>query len=283
MGAFGKTPGKLDGPNPDSFPWQSVLPGFYSAVMSRMTIPEEIRAEIGLRTRPFPLNEYRKYLGVTFVESGVRNGGATIWRPDRVTVALPPGPLELKRQDGSHELGHVANGDVGPHRPVLYRRGSGRGAALNQQIEDRATDWGVDALIGQGPLRLALFHEEIKSVRELAREFLVMPKFIVRAAVRYGLESFVLRDPEGYARYLQSADWIRRSKEILSARPVCERPCCGQPSAIMQHLHFDVLGRERPDDVVAMCRDCHGAIRLGPDVNTAQLALFSGQPLQAAS
>jgi hypothetical protein len=249
--------------------------------MSSIT-PAEIRAETGMRTRPFPLNEYRRYLGVTFVESGVRSGGAAIWRPDRVTVALPPGSLESKRQDGSHELGHVANGDLGPDRPVLYRRGSGRGAAVSQQIEDRATDWGVDALIGQGPLRLAVFHEEIKSVSDLAREFLVMPSFLMRAAIRYGLGPFVLRDSEGYVRYLRSADWIRRSNEILSARPICERPLCGRPATVVQHVHFDVLGRERPTDVAAMCDDCQSAIRLGSETNPAQLPLFS-VALQTAS
>jgi hypothetical protein len=243
--------------------------------MSRVITPQEIRAELGLTEPPFRLNAFRQYLGVRFIlESGVRSGGAAIWRPDGVTVSLPRGSRERNREDGSHELGHVANGDLGPHRPVLYRRGSGRGAALNLQVEDRATEWGMDALIGAGALGIAVNHEQIRSRDDLARKFLVTPRFLTMAASRYGLSELVLDDPSRYARYVDSDAWGRRSNEVLAARPVCERRLCGHAAVVVGHLRFDRMGHERPEDVEALCRSCYEEITLGAEVATPQLDLF---------
>lgn len=244
--------------------------------MNSYVDPNEIRREMGLVSPPFPLNEFRRYMGVTIrTDAGVRSGGVTTWNLDgRVTVALPPGTPERVREAGSHELGHVANDDVGPHRPVLYARGSGRGARLNRGIEERATNWGIDALIGRGPLGIAIRHDEIKTATALARRFLVTPRFIVRAAVRYGLDHLVLRDRDAYAKYLRSPEWIRRRNEILLARRVCERPCCGAPSELVQHVRYDNLGCERPNDLEAVCRGCHDVAELRSALVPSQLSLL---------
>ena len=240
--------------------------------------PNELRRELGLIEPPFALNDFRRYLGVTILtDSGVRSGGVTTWNLDgKITVALPPGTVEKKRETGSHELGHVANGDVGPHAPVLYARGSGRGALLNEAVEQRATNWGIDALIGRGPLGIALRHDEITTVSALAQRFLVNPKFVIQAAVRYGLDHLLLRDPESYAKYLRSAEWSRRSNEILATRRVCERPCCDAPSESVYHLRYDTLGRERSEDVQAMCRACGDEVELRSAFTTGQLVLLPG-------
>jgi len=238
--------------------------------------PNEIRREMGLVEPPFALNEFRRYMGVTILtDTGVRSGGVTTWKLDgKITVALPPGTVEKIRETGSHELGHVANGDVGPHAPVLYAHGSGRGALLNDTIEQRATNWGIDALIGRGPLGIALRHNEIATVSALAQRFRVNPKFIIQAAVRYGLDHLLLRDPESYATYVRSPDWIRRSNEVLAARRVCERPCCAARSESVYHLRYDRLGRERPEDIQAMCRACADEFELRSPFTTGQLVLL---------
>lgn len=244
--------------------------------MPSVVDPNEIRWELGLIEPPFALNDFRHYMGVTILtDTGVRSGGVTTWSLDgKFTVALPPGPLEKKRETGSHELGHVAHGDVGPHAPVLYARGSGRGARLNPAVEQRATNWGTDALIGRGPLGIALRHDEITTVGALARRFLVTPKFVIQAAVRYGLDHLLLRDPESYVKYVRSSDWIRRNNEILAARPICERPCCGAPSEFVHHLRYDRLGRELPEDVQVMCRSCSDEVELGAAITNRQLRLL---------
>jgi len=242
--------------------------------------PSSRRISFGSTTEviepPFALNDFRQYMGVRILtDTGVRSGGVTTWHLDgTITVALPPGTVERKRETGSHELGHVAHGDVGPHVPVLYARGSGRGARLNPAVEQRATNWGIDALIGRGPLGIALRHNEITTVSALARRFLVNPKFVIQAAIRYGLDHLLLRDPDSYANYLRSSDWIRRSNEILAARRVCERPCCGAPSELVHHLRYDTLGWERSEDVQAMCRACSDEVELGAVITTRQLVLL---------
>jgi hypothetical protein len=244
--------------------------------MSSVPGPDEIRRELGLVTPPFRLNDFRRYLGATIrTEPGVRGGGLIRWHLEGgFTVILPPGTHEHVREVGSHELGHIANGDVGAHQAVLYARGSGRAAPMNPAVEGRATNWGIDALIGRGPLGIAIGHEEIKSAGALARRFLVTQRFIVAAAVRYGLDHLILRNPDSYWRYVRSVEWIRRSTEMLLARRVCERACCGAPSETMQHTRFDRLGREQRDDVEALCRRCYEAAELGSALISSQLVLL---------
>jgi hypothetical protein len=277
------TPGGADGSKGEASPDMLAPSGAVDMLCGPMMSPAEIRAEIGLRGRPYQVNDYRSYLGVQVRETGVRSGGAVLWRPEGITIALPPGgSIEAKRQDCSHELGHVAHGDVGKHQPVLYRRGDRRGAwGIDPEIEERATDWAVDALVPEGPLRLAIHHEEIKAADELAREFVVTPAFLMRAAIRYGLERYVIRDTAAYARYTQSAEWARKCAEILSARPVCERTLCGQPSRFVLHQRYDGLGREDGEVVEALCSGCHSGVRLGVPLVERLPVLFD--ELEAAS
>ena len=209
--------------------------------MNDIPDPSEIRRELGLRTPPFRLNDFRRYLGVTFrTDASVRGGGVTTWNLDGdITVVVPPGTQERVRETGSHEFGHVANGDVGPHQAVLYARANGRAAPNNPAVEQRATDWGIDALVGRGPLGIAIRHDEIKSGDALARALHGEPKVRLAAALRYSLDHLVLSDPDAYRRYLDSTDWRRRNNEILSVRPLCGR--CGAPAELVQHTRFDTL------------------------------------------
>jgi hypothetical protein len=243
--------------------------------VSAVTDPNAIRRELGLTEPPFSLNDIRRYMGVrVLTDTGVRSGGVTTWRPGgTITIALPPGSVERQRQTGSHELGHVANGDVGPDVRVLYARGSGRGARLNDAIERRATEWGIDALIGQGPLGIAIRHDGITTAAELALRFHVYPKFLMQAAARYGFEHLVLRDPDGYAKYLNSVEWIRRSNEILTTRRFCELPSCGAASEVVSHLRYDGLGFERSEDVQVLCRVCSNQVDLRAAMVTQPLAM----------
>lgn len=243
--------------------------------MNDVPDPSEIRRELGLLNPPFRLNDFRRYLGVMFrTDASVRGGGVTTWNLDGgITVVVPPGTQERVRETGSHEFGHVANGDVGPHQAVLYARANGRAAPNNPAVEQRATDWGIDALVGRGPLGIAIRHDEIKSTHVLARRFLVSPKFILAAAARYSLDHLVLSDPVAYRRYVGSTDWLRRNNEILSAHPSCER--CGALAEIVQHARFDTLGREQRDDVEALCRLCSDSAELGSALILNQLTLLS--------
>jgi hypothetical protein len=250
--------------------------------MDEFVTPQHVRAELGLHARPFPLNAYRRYLDVEIVqEQNVRSGGATIWRPDRITVSLPrAGTVLQKRETGSHELGHVALGHVGRERPVIYRRGRGRGSNLHPQLEAEATAWGEDALVGAGPLRIALRHEEIRAPARLAQEFVVSRRFLLSAAHRYGLAPFLVLEPERYARYRDSPDWIRRESEILAARPDCERPGCSFRASMVGHVRYDSLGHEGASDVETLCSRCYSAIDLGLGVE--QMTIFSEATTDAA-
>jgi len=246
----------------------------YGDAMIHVPDPNEIRRELGLVEPPFRLNDFRRYLGVTFrIDPGVRGGGVTAWHLDgSISVVVPPATQQKVREVGSHEFGHVANGDVGPHQAVLYARGNGRSAPVNPAVEERATEWGMDALIGHGPLRIAIRHRELKSASALARQFMVSPRFVLAAAARYGLSHLVLSDPEAYWRYVNSSDWIRRSNEILDARPICER--CRASAEIVQHTRFDTLGGEQRGDVEALCQSCYDTAELGSALLSNQLVLL---------
>ena len=64
----------------------------------------------------------------------------------------------------------------------------------------------------------------------------------------------------GYVRYLNSQAWAAKRAEILArADGLCEE--CGatlEPGeAEVHHLSYERVGRELPEDLVALCPGCH--------------------------
>lgn len=60
-----------------------------------------------------------------------------------------------------------------------------------------------------------------------------------------------------YKRYIRSLRWKRKRKAIiLRAGGLCE--VCGVEAPLsVHHWHYRTLGNERPEDLVALCEDCH--------------------------
>jgi hypothetical protein len=72
------------------------------------------------------------------------------------------------------------------------------------------------------------------------------------------------RGPEGrsglYRAYMASPQWAeRRGRTLMLAGGTCQR--CGQRRATeAHHLTYDRLGRERDQDLLALCGPCHQAL-----------------------
>ncbi len=65
-----------------------------------------------------------------------------------------------------------------------------------------------------------------------------------------------------YRAYLASPQWAQRRAEILNrANGLCE--ICSQPATQVHHLHYHNIGDEQPDDLMALCRECHELIHAG--------------------
>lgn len=58
-----------------------------------------------------------------------------------------------------------------------------------------------------------------------------------------------------YSRYIQSETWRNRRREYLKNHPNCE--VCGYFSEEVHHLSYERLGRERDEDLQALCKSCH--------------------------
>ena len=60
-----------------------------------------------------------------------------------------------------------------------------------------------------------------------------------------------------YHRYMASREWrVKRRETFTRAGGVCER-CWGAPASQVHHLTYERLGRERPEDLMAICREDH--------------------------
>jgi hypothetical protein len=60
-----------------------------------------------------------------------------------------------------------------------------------------------------------------------------------------------------YAEYLKTAHWQRvRTLALESAGYACEL-CSSTVDLEVHHRTYERLGFERPDDVIALCHDCH--------------------------
>ena len=97
-------------------------------------------------------------------------------------------------------------------------------------------------------------------------------RFLRAAAIRYGVDAFVVPEPGAYARYLESPAWLRRQAEFLASRPGCERTACEFAATIVGHRRYDTLGHEAPADVEALCQRCYDELDLG--FSRAQLTLW---------
>jgi 5-methylcytosine-specific restriction endonuclease McrA len=61
-----------------------------------------------------------------------------------------------------------------------------------------------------------------------------------------------------YARYINSAEWrARRQPALDRALGVCERCRCTPLWLEVHHKHYRTLGAEVPDDLEALCNECH--------------------------
>ncbi len=61
--------------------------------------------------------------------------------------------------------------------------------------------------------------------------------------------------PKEYDQYLESDHWKNFRKEILSKNELCQ--ICENKAKQVHHLHYRTLGKEEPDDVIALCDKCH--------------------------
>lgn len=246
-------------------------------IAARPIDPAEIRHELGITGPPHRhamIADLAAYFAVKVRRDDRVSGALTTWRPEGCTVTLGRLPtMEALREHGAHEFGHIARGHLGPERPVVYSRGSKRGAYLiPTYLEDDANEWALDWMIGQGPLGIALNHDRIVGLQQLARHFWVNPRTIMRAARRYGLAHLVMRDPGSLERLYKSEAWRSFTREILRSRPVCERRTCGSPSQVAHHMRYDRCQLLLPDDVEALCWPCHHE-RHRSSVSAGQLQL----------
>lgn len=63
-----------------------------------------------------------------------------------------------------------------------------------------------------------------------------------------------------YYDYLRTPAWEQVREDALArARYRCQT--CNSPDDLhVHHRTYERLGKERPDDVVALCRTCHNAV-----------------------
>jgi len=59
--------------------------------------------------------------------------------------------------------------------------------------------------------------------------------------------------------YYDSEQWLATRQRILTERPLCER-CRSVASRQIHHRTYVRLGHERPEDILALCRECHQAV-----------------------
>lgn len=59
-----------------------------------------------------------------------------------------------------------------------------------------------------------------------------------------------------YKTYIRSSAWkTRRSATFCRDNWTCR--LCGEPATEVHHLTYARLGRERPEDLISVCEDCH--------------------------
>ncbi len=58
-----------------------------------------------------------------------------------------------------------------------------------------------------------------------------------------------------YAEYLQTEHWSE--VRLAAIRRYLNQCLCGKDAKDAHHVNYDRKGFERPEDVVALCRECH--------------------------
>lgn len=86
---------------------------------------------------------------------------------------------------------------------------------------------------------------------------------IIRTATRAGVREYRhlawVSENSGRYWYLQTSHWSTIKQFVLRrANHRCE--LCGVSTALhIHHLHYSNIGNERPEDLVALCKNCHKA------------------------
>jgi len=72
--------------------------------------------------------------------------------------------------------------------------------------------------------------------------------------------------------YLASEHWQRLRKAILRLQPLCSN-CSRDTHLNVHHLSYQRLWRERPDDLIVLCRACHRVAHQITSLHTERLFL----------
>lgn len=68
-----------------------------------------------------------------------------------------------------------------------------------------------------------------------------------------------------YRQYIASDAWFTKRQEImLRSGGMCEVAGCGSEAEQVHHKHYDSLGNENPEDLMAVCVRCHEEIHDDP-------------------
>jgi 5-methylcytosine-specific restriction endonuclease McrA len=58
-----------------------------------------------------------------------------------------------------------------------------------------------------------------------------------------------------YAEYLQTEHW--NEVRLVAIKRYLNQCLCGKDAKDAHHVNYDRKGFERPEDVIALCRECH--------------------------
>lgn len=76
-----------------------------------------------------------------------------------------------------------------------------------------------------------------------------------------------------YNAYLQSEHWKDFRSRIIKERVQCEK--CGSKEKLhIHHIHYNSLGKEKPEDVLCLCNSCHFVIHGCPPMKSKSSAYF---------
>lgn len=71
------------------------------------------------------------------------------------------------------------------------------------------------------------------------------------------------KSPVSHSTYIRSREWnVRRKQALKDANYKCERCGISGKKLEVHHLHYENLGEELPEDLIAVCRKCHLELEL---------------------